>query len=133
MSSFPLKIKGNAFKYVLLHRTLSDKVEWERGGERGGSSCERIMSSAGVEGTHAKHTSDAHVMNGPSFFWKNVDEWHQCCISGSFLCSGQFFTWGPLNTLLLEIPLLAGEQHIKNVHLTQLSAPRSAGSAPCGS
>lgn len=33
----------------------------------------------------------------------------------------------------LEIPLLAGEQHIKNAHLTQLSAPRSAGSSPCRS
>lgn len=34
---------------------------------------------------------------------------------------------------LLEIPLLAGEQHIKNAHLTQLSAPRSVSSAPCRS
>jgi len=64
-----------------------------------GARCERMISSAWVGGTHAKHTSYAHIMNRPNFFWKNADEWHQCCISGSFIYSGQLFTWGPLNTL----------------------------------
>lgn len=78
-----------------------------------------------------QNTPHALRINRHNFSRKNVDEQHQYCVSFSFLCYGQLFSWGLMKTLTARNPTSGRRtmNSIKNVNPTELNSPGNTSSA----